>query len=213
MRVAITGSQDRLLRSRGQFGIARAAEALGNLDEAIEEYKKVIEINESEAMNKKAEERIDVLSKPETKAFVSWFADQDFSPPDPSLPPRLPSGEALPELPDFSLPPLNLGTQPGGAPRDLDGGIELPADRDAPMNEEAPAKEEQEIVLPDIADPSTTTETESTPTETPSPEQPPTEASPEEPSTEQPSTAGESSEVPADEPASDQSDDEERADQ
>ncbi len=156
LAAAISGSKDKLLRSRGQYGIACAAEALGNLDQAIEEYKKVIEINESEAMVKKAQERIDDLSKPETKSFVSWFADQDFSPADPSLPPSLPGRDSLPDVPEFKLPPLNLGAElnPGtdaeGAPRDLEGGIELPGDDAAPMSEEATLTEEAtEIVLPE----------------------------------------------------------------
>ncbi len=192
---AITGSKDRLLKSRGQYGIALASEALGNLDEAIAEYEKVIQIDESEAMRKKAQERIEVLSKPETKAFVSWFADQDFSPADPSLPPKLPGSDALPGLPDFSLPPLNLGTEPGGAPRDLEGGIGLPEDGVAPTTttEEATTEEATtegattegatEIVLPENVDPAAPSKAESTPSEEPPAAAEPSAEAPEEPTT------------------------------
>jgi tetratricopeptide (TPR) repeat protein len=150
LRAAVSGSTDRLLRSRGQFGIARAAEALGKLDEAVEEYKKVIEINESEAMTKKAQERIDSLSKPETKEFVSWFADQDFSPADPSLPPALPGNESLPDLPDFKLPPLDLGAAGESTSQPPTGGLELPAADPSGDNQGGDAKS-GEAPKPDAA--------------------------------------------------------------
>ena len=160
LRAAISGKKDKLLRSRGQFGIARAAEALGEIDQAIEEYKKVIEINESEAMNEKAQERIDALSDPATKAFVSWFADQDFSPRDPSAPPTLPGTGSLPGIPDLNLPPLDFSGDDGkdgddgdddSPPRDLEGGLGLPEDGAAPMKEEAESPA-SEIVLPEGTD-------------------------------------------------------------
>ena len=154
LRAAISGNKDKLLRSRGQFGIARAAEALGEIDQAIEEYKKVIEINESEAMNEKAQERIDALSDPTTKAFVSWFADQDFSPRDPSPPPTFPDFRSLPGTPDSNFPELYLGGDDGdddSPPRDLEGGLGLPEDGAAPMKEEAESPA-SEIVLPEGTD-------------------------------------------------------------
>lgn len=137
LRAAISSSKETLLLSRGQYGIAQAAEALGNLDEAIEAYKKVVEIKESDAMVEKAQERIDILSKPEAQAFVTWFSDQDFSPPDPSMPPSLPSGNQLPEMPDLTLPPLDLGGGDDAAPRDLEGGIELPKEGAEAADQEA----------------------------------------------------------------------------
>jgi tetratricopeptide (TPR) repeat protein len=152
LRAAISGKKDKLLRSRGQFGIARASEALGEIDEAIEEYKKVIEINESEAMNEKAQERIDALSDPGARAFVSWFADQDFTPRDPSAPPTLPGTGSLPGIPDLDLPPLDLiggdDDDQESRPRDLEGGLGLPEEGTAPMKDEA-ASSESEIVLPE----------------------------------------------------------------
>ena len=55
---------------------------------AIDSYQKVIDLNESEAMVERAEERIAALKKPETREFIAWFSKQDFSPTnDPSLPP------------------------------------------------------------------------------------------------------------------------------
>ncbi|QDT06374.1 hypothetical protein K227x_47830 [Rubripirellula lacrimiformis] len=125
---ALAGSKDPLLLSRGHFGLARAHESLGELDEAIEEYKKTIGIGESKQMTEICEDRIADLGKPGTKDFLAWFADQDFSPADPSLPPALPGSSALPDLPDLDLPDLNL---PGGGNSDVmeaEDGLELPAD-------------------------------------------------------------------------------------
>ena len=125
-RYAMSSSDDPLLRSRANFGIARAAESLGELDRAIEAYREVVAIHESDAMVKKAEDRIEALSNPDTKAFLAWFGDQDFSPADPSLPPSLPGAAGLPQLPDLDLPDLSLDSS-GDDQMDLkDGGIEMP---------------------------------------------------------------------------------------
>jgi hypothetical protein len=123
LRAAISRSNETLLLSRANYGIAQAAEGLGNLEEAIE------------AMVEKAQQRIDILSKPEAQAFVTWFSEQDFSPPDPSLPPSLPGGNQLPDMPDLSLPPLDFGGDEEATAPKKEGGLQLPeetADGDAP---------------------------------------------------------------------------------
>ncbi len=118
---AIDASEDRLLQSRANFGIARAAESLGNLDEAVAAYEACIAANESEAMTKKAQERIASLSSAETKDFLAWFSEQDFTPADPSLPPALPSGTSLPTIPDLKLPEIgDLGS--GGSSEETGDG-------------------------------------------------------------------------------------------
>jgi tetratricopeptide (TPR) repeat protein len=131
-RYAIANSNDPLLRSRAHFGIARAAESLGKLDEAIAAYEEVVTASESEAMVKKAQERIEALSKPQTKEFLAWFSEQNFAPADPSLPPALPSSSMLPDLPDLDLPDLSPAAEDKPAegevePKPLAGGIEMPA--------------------------------------------------------------------------------------
>ncbi len=103
---AMKNSDDRLLRSRAQLGLAMVSESLGELDAAIDSYREVIKIGESDAMIAKANARIEELSSPDTKNFVAWFAKQDFAPADPSLPPALPSGNALPDMPDLKLPAM-----------------------------------------------------------------------------------------------------------
>ncbi|TWU47726.1 YfgM family protein [Rubripirellula reticaptiva] len=125
---ALVGATDPLLISRGHFGLARAHESLGELDEAIAQYKETIAVGESDEMTEKAEERIAALGKPGTKSFLAWFADQDFSPSDPSLPPSLPGSASLPDLPDLDLPDLNLPGGENSTVMESDEGLELPAD-------------------------------------------------------------------------------------
>lgn len=129
-RDARAASDDRLLLSRANFGLGMAAESLGELEEAIDAYKRCVEANESEQMVEIAQERADRLSKPQAEDFLAWFSDQDFSPADPSMPPELPGATSLPDLPDLDLPDLDLGNQMGGADsseKPLEGGLELPA--------------------------------------------------------------------------------------
>ncbi len=137
---ALEGATDPLLISRAHLGLARTHESLGETEEAISEYKKTIAAGESKAMIQKAEDRIAVLSKPATQDFMAWFADQDFNPADPSLPPSLPGSESLPDLPDLDFSDIKLPTSslPGGENSkvmDSDEGLELPADEEAVTTE------------------------------------------------------------------------------
>src|SRR5690606_8045059 len=70
---AAAASNDTLVRSRANFGIARTHESLGQVDKAIEAYKNVVSIGESEAMIKAAQQRIEALQNPETQEFLAWF--------------------------------------------------------------------------------------------------------------------------------------------
>ncbi len=105
---ALSTSKDKVLDSRAHFGLARIAESSGNAEKAIEEYRKTMAANESEAMVEVAQQRIDSLSRPDTKEFLAWFGEQNFTPSDPALPPSLPGSNMLPDLPDLNLPPLDL---------------------------------------------------------------------------------------------------------
>ena len=126
-KVALKDSDDELVLSRSHYGLARVAEALGNTDEAIDHYKQCADLNESDAMVKVVEARIDALGKPETQEFLAWFKD-DFISPDPALPPSLPPITSLPSDPgESNLPDLG-NDEP--AKELKDGGIELPADTD-----------------------------------------------------------------------------------
>ena len=139
LQSAVNSSSNNLLASRGHYAIAQIEEALGDVSDeqgedgesmlaAIDSYQKVIDLNESEAMVERAEERIAALKKPATREFIAWFSEQDFSPTnDPSLPPStLPGGSEIPGLPDLdlSLPALDLGGE--GTSETPEGGLELP---------------------------------------------------------------------------------------
>lgn len=125
-RKALEIGDDRVLRSRAHFGLARVAESLGEIDAAVEAYQDVVAVHESDAMVDKAQQRIDALSNPQTQDFLAWFHEQDFSPADPSLPPSLPSDSALPDVPDMELPEMDLpdlgeaatGSDAAGEPTD-----------------------------------------------------------------------------------------------
>lgn len=131
---ALASQTDPLLKSRAHFGLARVAESMGELDEAIKHYEETIAVGESEAMIEKAQERIASLASPTTQQFLTWFADQDFSPAEPSLPPALPDSDMLPDGPDLELEPLELEDSiniPGGENSDVmenESGMDLPAD-------------------------------------------------------------------------------------
>lgn len=149
---SLEGVTDALLISRAHFGMARTHESMGELDEAILEYKQVIAAAESDAMIEKANNRIAALEKPATKDFLAWFADQDFSPADPSLPPSLPGSESLPDLPDLELPSLDLPGGDNSQVMESDAGLSLPADdetaaTDEPANEK-PANDEMALEEP-----------------------------------------------------------------
>ncbi|MEL6110383.1 MAG: tetratricopeptide repeat protein [Planctomycetota bacterium] len=128
---ARSSSEDALLVSRANFGVAIASESIGEIDEAIDAYEKCIEANESEQMREVAQERIDALSIPSNQEFLVWFGEQDFAPADPSTPPELPSSSTLPDLPNLDLPDLGLGaalgTETETAPMDADGPSAEPA--------------------------------------------------------------------------------------
>jgi len=151
---AVNSSTETLLVSRGHYGIAQARETLGEVEKAIESYNQVIQVNESEAMVKRAEARIEALERPESQAFLAWFSEQDFSPPDPSLPPTLPGGNALPEMPEIGLPSLDLGVD--GETTTPEGGLELPESVSEPAEGAAATEEDAATETAEPADDSTT---------------------------------------------------------
>ena len=144
-----SNTDDDLLKSRAHLGVALANVTLGNNEAAIEAYENVKKVNESEEMVEHATNRIESLDSQSSKAFADWFKTADFTPAVlPNLDPALPSGSGLPGMPDFDLNLPGLATpapdtseegksnplQGEAAPRDLDGGLDLPAN-----TEKAPA--------------------------------------------------------------------------
>lgn len=204
-------STDTLVRSRANFGIARTQESLGQVDKAIEAYKTVVSIGESEAMIKAAQHRIEALQKPETQEFLAWFERQDFRPADPALPPSMPSGGSLPDIPDLDLPevsPLNIPAELRGEASEgpAPGELNLPQGAVEPQEEAAPAAAAEQAPA---AEPAMEAEPAAP---APAPEQPAAEPATEQPAVEpeaapatdpapQPEPAAEPAPQPAPEPA------------
>ncbi|MCO8123010.1 tetratricopeptide repeat protein [Stieleria sp. TO1_6] len=163
-------SKDTILVSRANFGLAMAAESLGEVEEAKQAYQGTVDANESEQMVEIAKQRIARLANPQSDEFLAWFSEQDFSPADPSLPPELPGASGLPDLPDLELPDLDLGDnlKASDQPQDaVEGGLELPEDaqagNEAEMNAEPAADSSESTDQP--AEPAAATDAE--PSETP----------------------------------------------
>ena len=140
-----SSTDDALIKSRAHLGVALANVTLGNNEAAIDAYKQVIAANESEAMVENANSRIEILSSASNQEFATWFKTADFTPAAlPNLDPALPPDSALPNMPDFdlNLPGLTTPTpstntdgktnplEGEAAPRDLDGGLDLPEESD-----------------------------------------------------------------------------------
>lgn len=145
-RSVASSNKDRLILSRANFGMGHALESLGKTKEAIEAYRKVVAQNESDAIVKSAQQRIDLLQKSETQEFLTWFNKQDFKPADPSLPPTLPDGNQLPDLPDLDLPeveplkvPDELKNDASTEGKEAPGKMTLPETTGTPAAETSPA--------------------------------------------------------------------------
>jgi len=129
---------DPLIRSRANLGLARAYESLGQVDQALSAYNRLVEINESEAIVKLAQQRIAQLKSPMTEEFLVWFAKQDFRPAAPAIPPGFPGADSLPDIPNFDLP--DLSSLIPNTPLPTESADETAAEMTAPSAEDdAPA--------------------------------------------------------------------------
>jgi len=100
-------SDEPMLRQRATFGLARAREALGDLEKAMESYSNVTKSWPRGAFAAMAHERLADLKKPSTKAFYDAFAK--FTP---KAPPS--DGPGVPgKRPEFDLDSIpDEGTTP-----------------------------------------------------------------------------------------------------
>lgn len=178
---------DTLIRSRANLGLGRAHESLGQTDLALAAYNRLIEIGESDAIVKLAQQRIGQLKNPMTEEFLVWFGKQDFRPPTPASPPGVPGSDSLPDFPNFDLP--DLSSLIPGTPLPTEATTEAAEEMTAPPAEDAsaaPAASDESISPPEPTSPAT----EPAPSETPSPEP-----------SETPATPAPQTEPPASEPA------------
>jgi len=85
------------LRERATFGLARAKEAMGDLDEAIKSYEEVVKQWPDGAYHADAQHRIDALNRQSTRQFYDAFAKAEPQP----VPADVGTG---PEFNDKTLP-------------------------------------------------------------------------------------------------------------
>jgi hypothetical protein len=124
-RKLIQSDTHEIVRQRGLFGLARAHECLGQIDEARNRYREV-----TGPLAEAARQRVGLLEQQSSEQFYDWFAEaklpSNVSPQDPGVPGAkpdfslegleglLPESEpsSQPPAPDASLPQADL---PGAA--------------------------------------------------------------------------------------------------
>jgi hypothetical protein len=72
-----------LLASRATFGLAKARESLGELEEARRGYEAVAREHVAGGFATIAEERVEALGREGSRQWYDWFASQKFDPPPP----------------------------------------------------------------------------------------------------------------------------------
>jgi len=104
-----------LVGERAVFGLAKAREALGDLDDARRGYESLVEEYPSSAVRGLADQRIAALSRASTKGWYDWFESQDMAPPAP--PAANPGGQPAAEQPAAPSPPdADAAPTDGGTP-------------------------------------------------------------------------------------------------
>jgi hypothetical protein len=83
-----------MLAERTVFGLAKANEALGNLDEARQGYEAVIADHPGSAAASLAASRVGAVSREATRQWYDWFAAQK------PAPPAAPAGQSPAATPD-----------------------------------------------------------------------------------------------------------------
>lgn len=73
-----------LLATRATFGLAKARESLGQLDDARRGYEAVATEQAAGGFAHLAEQRVAALERPAAKEWYDWFAAQAFTPPQPA---------------------------------------------------------------------------------------------------------------------------------
>lgn len=90
-----------LVAERATFGLAKAHESLGSLDDARRGYEAMLNDQPDGALSAFAAERIAALGRPKTREWYDWFAQQKPAPPaaggtDAPIPPPTPGAAAEP---------------------------------------------------------------------------------------------------------------------
>jgi len=109
-RSLIAESATRPVMERAQFGLARAHESLGELDQAREEYGALVKQSPDSPFVQVAKDRAEDLARGNTHDFYDWFAKYEPQKPQPRSP-GLPG-----KRPDFNDPleGMDIDTPSGG---------------------------------------------------------------------------------------------------
>lgn len=128
-RTVLNGAPQGPLPERALFGLARAHESLGQLEEASREYSKLVKDYPNAPYVPFSKERIEDLKRTSTKQLYDWLASYQPRRPlanEPGTPGKRPefSTENLGGEPDFKIPSVVDEKLPSAGK--TDGGIELP---------------------------------------------------------------------------------------
>jgi predicted negative regulator of RcsB-dependent stress response len=108
-----------MIAERATFGLAKARENLGQIEEALQGYRAVVAEHPAGALREVAEQRAQALARPSTREWYAWFAEQKPAAP-PAAGPAGASG-APPQAAaptDAPVPPSaadSAGAAPAGA--------------------------------------------------------------------------------------------------
>lgn len=84
-----------MLAERATFGMAKARESLGQLDEARRGYEAVAREQASAGLKRLAAERAESLGRESTRQWYDWFAAQKMTPPQPAAAGGAPAAGAV----------------------------------------------------------------------------------------------------------------------
>lgn len=131
---------DPVLRERATYGLARAQEALGDLDQAAETYQSLVRTWPEGAYAPAGKQRLESLDKPSTREFYDKFAAYDPKPAysdEPGTPGEKPAFDldALPEEPEFN-PGALMELEEEGVGAEGDASLGLGDDEESPAEPE-----------------------------------------------------------------------------
>ncbi len=130
--VVKTYVSDPMLQARAKFGLAKAEEAMGNLDSAKAKYEELAKQTGDSEMAKLAQQRVDQLDRPATQAWYTWFAEQKPATSPLNEPGFFQDLPNLPERPDLNMPEPGQLLGPGSKAGNV---LDLPEALDEPNSD------------------------------------------------------------------------------
>ena len=99
---------------RATFGLAKARENLGNLDDAVRGYEALVQAYPGSAVRPFAEARIAALGRPATRQWYDWFSQQKPAPPAKADGAAATTPDAGPDATGAGQPTAGTGTDAPG---------------------------------------------------------------------------------------------------